>query len=153
MIKKNILLLSAILYISSSIAFYDGNPNITEFKATDNQFEVLVLNSADFWIIEFYSPKCKHCKKLYPEYVKAAAILTEQGIKVKMGAIDVPSNRPLSAPYDIKGFPSIKLFGADKSNPLPYNFPRTAEALVDFAMKQAVTQAKILKANTEKETQ
>ncbi len=40
----------------------------------------------------------------------------------------------VGSPYDIKGFPTIKFFADDKSNPIDYNGGRTADAMLTFAM-------------------
>lgn len=70
-----------------------------------------MLESNDLWIVEFYAPWCGHCKKLTPEWEKAA-----KGLKgfVKLGAVDMTTDGDAGRPYDIKGYPTIKWFGFDK---------------------------------------
>lgn len=48
-----------------------------------------------------------------------------------MGAINVDEHKSLGGQYGVKGFPTIKIFGANKSKPDDYNGPRTAQGLVD----------------------
>jgi len=69
------------------------------------------MQSTDLWIVEFYAPWCGHCKSLAPEYDKAAKAL--EGI-VKLGAVDMTTDESVGGPYGIKGFPTIKFFGAKK---------------------------------------
>jgi protein disulfide-isomerase A6 len=35
---------------------------------TQSNFESVVMNSKDIWMVEFYAPWCGHCKSLEPEY-------------------------------------------------------------------------------------
>ena len=53
---------------------------------TADNFQSLVLDSEDLWMVEFYAPWCGHCKKLAPEFEKAAAALDGM---VKLGALDM----------------------------------------------------------------
>lgn len=39
-------------------------------------------------------------------------------------------------PYGIKGFPTLKFFGADKKKPLDYSGGRDADSIVNYALKQ-----------------
>jgi len=34
----------------------------------ETNFNALVMNSKDIWMIEFYAPWCGHCKNLEPEW-------------------------------------------------------------------------------------
>ena len=43
----------------------------------------------------------------------------------------------LGSPYGITGFPTIKIFGADKSKPKDYQSARSAQAIIQTAMKEA----------------
>jgi protein disulfide-isomerase A6 len=54
-------------------------------ELTDSNFEELVLNSEDFWLVEFFAPWCGHCKNLAPHWTQAA---TELKGKIKMGTVD-----------------------------------------------------------------
>jgi protein disulfide-isomerase A6 len=67
--------------------------------------------------VEFYAPWCGHCKQLAPSWEKAAKAL--KGV-VKVGAVDMDSDREAGAQYGIQGFPTIKFFGFDKSKPSDY---------------------------------
>lgn len=59
-------------------------------ELTDDNFDNIVMNSDDMWLIEFYAPWCGHCKNLAPIWASAA---TELKGKVKLGAIDATANR------------------------------------------------------------
>ncbi len=102
-------------------------------ELTDTNFDALVMDSNDHWLVEFYAPWCGHCKQLAPEWEKAATRLAGDGVKV--GAIDATVHTQLAQRYGIKGFPTIKLFPAGpKSAPQDYNGAREADAIVDFAL-------------------
>ena len=42
-----------------------------------------------------------------------------QGV-VKVGAVDADAHQSLGAQYGVRGFPTIKIFGADKNKPEDY---------------------------------
>ena len=101
---------------------------------TEKNFKKLVLDSDDLWMVEFYAPWCGHCKSLAPEYNKAASALN--GL-VKLGAVDMTTEKSVGSPYGIKGFPTLKFFGADKKKPIDYNSQRKADTIANFCMDQA----------------
>jgi len=39
----------------------------------EDNFDELVMQSKDIWLVEFYAPWCGHCKKLEPEWNEAAS--------------------------------------------------------------------------------
>jgi protein disulfide-isomerase A6 len=101
---------------------------------TEANFKSEVLKHPGVVIVEFYAPWCGHCKNLVPEYEKAAKIL--DGV-VKVVAVDATQAESLAQKYGIKGFPTIKVFGADKKSPVDYEGERTGDAIVTHAMKSA----------------
>ena len=42
-----------------------------------------------------------------------------QGV-VKVGAVDMDQHKSLGGPYNVRGFPTIKVFGANKNSPTDY---------------------------------
>lgn len=96
-------------------------------------FASRVLDSNDVWLVEFYAPWCGHCKALVPEYVKAAKAL--KGI-VKVAAVNADEHRSLGSQFGVKGFPTIKLFGANKQKPSDHKGGRTARAFADAALAE-----------------
>ena len=105
--------------------------NVVEL--TDVNFNALVMESADHWLVEFYAPWCGHCKNLAPEWEEAANKLRGS---VKLGAVDATVHTQLAGKYGIKGFPTIKLFSAGKKGKAKdYSGPREAQGIVDYALR------------------
>ena len=49
-----------------------GGSSSDVVELTESNFEELVLNSDDMWLVEFFAPWCGHCKNLEPEWKSAA---------------------------------------------------------------------------------
>ena len=97
------------LFVSLSAALYSGKTKVEILTAAN--FQSKVVDSEDLWMVEFYAPWCGHCKSLAPSWEKAAKAL--KGV-VRVGAIDVDSEKSIGGQFGIQGFPSIKFFGANK---------------------------------------
>ncbi|KAI6652646.1 hypothetical protein LOD99_4430 [Oopsacas minuta] len=123
-----------ILYscLSFTSALYTKSDDVIELTPTN--FNQLVLGGEGMWFVEFYAPWCGHCKNLAPEWKKAAAAL--KGV-VGVGAVDMDQYSSLGSPYGISGFPTIKIFGSNKNKPKDYQGARSAQAIVQAAMKEA----------------
>ena len=62
--------------------------------------------------------RCGHCKSLAPEWKKAAKAL--KGV-VSVGAVDMDVHGSVGGPYNVRGFPTLKIFGSNKKSPQDYN--------------------------------
>jgi len=128
----------ALLASACSIqALYDSSDAVVELTA--GNFNHKVINSDTIWLVEFYAPWCGHCKSLAPEWKKAAKAL--KGI-VSVGAVDMDVHGSVGGPYNVRGFPTLKIFGANKNSPTDYNGARSAQAIVDEALKAVQRVAK-----------
>lgn len=117
---------------SSSSGGGDGGGSV--ITLTDKNFEELVLQSEDMWLVEFFAPWCGHCKNLAPHWAAAAKQL---GGKVKLGAVDATAETVLASRYQIQGYPTIKFFEAGKKNwdsAKPYDGGRTTSDIVQWAL-------------------
>ncbi|KAG7508673.1 disulfide-isomerase A6 isoform X1 [Solea senegalensis] len=117
---------SLVLYVQ---AMYSASDDVVEL--TVSNFHREVIQSDSLWLIEFYAPWCGHCQSLAPDWKKAATAL--KGI-VKVGAVDADQHKSLGGQYGVRGFPTIKIFGANKNKPEEYQGGRSSQAIVDGAM-------------------
>nr|XP_057912484.1 protein disulfide-isomerase A6 [Doryrhamphus excisus] len=125
---------SLLVCISS---FYSSSDDVIEL--TPSNFNSEVIQSDNLWLVEFYAPWCGHCQNLTPDWKKAATAL--KGI-VKVGAVDADQHKSLGGQYGVRGFPTIKIFGANKNKPEDYQGGRTSQAIVDGAMSALRTLVK-----------
>jgi len=114
--------------------FYSSSDDVVQLDPSN--FDRLVVQSSDLWIIEFYAPWCGHCQSLTPEWKRAATAL--KGI-VKVGAVDADAHKSLGQEYGVQGFPTIKVFGTNKRSPTNYQGGRTADGIVEQALSQLRT--------------
>lgn len=121
-----------LLLISNCWGLY--SPNSAVIDLTPSNFDKLVINSDEIWLVEFYAPWCGHCQRLVPDYEKAAKAL--KGV-IKVGAVNADEHNSLGGRYGVQGFPTIKIFGTNKNKPEDFNGQRTAQALVDGALAAA----------------
>ncbi|KAM7395257.1 hypothetical protein PAMA_006833 [Pampus argenteus] len=118
-------------------AMYSASDDVVEL--TPSNFNKEVIQSDSLWLVEFYAPWCGHCRNLTPDWKKAATAL--KGI-VKVGAVDADQHKSLGSQYGVRGFPTIKVFGADKNKPEEYQGGRSSQAIVDGAMNTLRTMVK-----------
>nr|XP_015802901.2 protein disulfide-isomerase A6 isoform X1 [Nothobranchius furzeri] len=118
-------------------AMYSSSDDVIEL--TPSNFNREVIQSDSLWLVEFYAPWCGHCQSLAPEWKKAATAL--KGI-VKVGAVDADQHKSLGGQYGVRGFPTIKIFGANKNKPEEYQGGRSSQAIVDGAMNALRTLVK-----------
>lgn len=120
-----------LMLMNFASCMYDGNSDVVELTAAN--FQSKVVDSDSLWIVEFYAPWCGHCQSFAPEYAKAAKAL--KGV-VKVGGVDMDKHQSVGAPYSVRGFPTVKVFGANKSKPTDYNGARTAQGIVNTALEE-----------------
>ncbi|CAK9142927.1 unnamed protein product [Ilex paraguariensis] len=97
------------------------------------------IGKHNFVVVEFYAPWCGHCKKLAPEYEKAASTLSSHDPPVILAKVDAneEKNKGLASEYEIKGFPTIKIIRNGGKNIQDFKGPRDADGIVDYLKKQS----------------
>lgn len=63
-----------------------------------------------YLLIEFYAPRCRHCKTLIAEYERTANILKNKGSCAKIAKIDSTVERISGKTYNIKKYPTLLYF-------------------------------------------
>lgn len=83
-------------------------------------------------MVEFYAPWCGHCKKLAPEYKKAAEKLKSSGLV--LAKVDASKEGELAKEHFIQGFPTLTIFRYGEKVE-DYKGPRTADGIVEYMLR------------------
>jgi protein disulfide-isomerase A6 len=80
-------------------------------------------------LVVFYAPWCGHSKRFLPQgKVAASSFLPEPNVSI--GTVNCEQYKELCENYEIKGFPTLKLFKDDKIN--DFSGSRTTQGVIDF---------------------
>ncbi|CAL1583974.1 unnamed protein product [Knipowitschia caucasica] len=116
--------------------------------------DVLVLADGDFdylatehetMLVQFYAPWCGHCKKLAPEFEKAARKLKGT---VQLAKVDCTASTELCVRFGVTGYPTLKVFRSGRDAG-PYDGPRSAEGMVTVMMKQSGPDSVLLQSKSD----
>ena len=127
--------------IASPCLSSDGGDSTTKehVLTLDSSNFAETIAKHDFLVVEFYAPWCGHCKKLAPEYERAASVLSSNDPPVILAKVDAneEQNKGLAGEYDIKGFPTLKIFRNGGKLVQDYKGPRESEGIIDYLKKQS----------------
>lgn len=114
----------------------------------DEESHVLVLDTSNFTqvverhpfiVVEFYAPWCGHCKRLAPEFEKAAGILKTHEPPIVLAKVDANDdiNKALAGEYNVRGFPTLKIIEKMGTVVRDFKGPRDADGIVSYLKKES----------------
>jgi len=124
----------ALLGTASRLAFAEHVVALTS-KTFDSH-----LQANKHTLVKFYAPWCGHCKKLAPEYEKAAS---EVKGSVSLAMVDATEEKDLASKYDVKGFPTLVWFEDAKET--EFDGGRTSDTIVEWV--RSMTGAAVIEAS------
>ena len=101
---------------------------------TDATFDS-TLAANEFVLVKFYAPWCGHCKRLAPEYAKAADALKEKSSKAVIANLDATVEKAAAGKFGIRGYPTVILF-KNGQEVEKYSGARTADAIVTYMLEK-----------------
>lgn len=96
------------------------------------------LEKYDTALVEFFAPWCGHCKRLAPEYEKAATELKSNDPYVPLVKVDCTSDmgKDRCQENGVNGYPTLKIFKSGEFA-AEYSGPRDADGIVKYMKAQS----------------
>ncbi|EFJ34965.1 hypothetical protein SELMODRAFT_142613 [Selaginella moellendorffii] len=135
MAREGVVFLALALLAVTAARVIDASSESSDVLELDDSNFADEIKKHDFIVVEFYAPWCGHCKKLAPEYEKAATALKEHNIVLAKVDANEEKNKKIASDYEIRGFPTLKIIR--KGTVEEYKGPRDADGIVSYLKKQA----------------
>ncbi|KYN06137.1 PREDICTED: protein disulfide-isomerase A3 [Cyphomyrmex costatus] len=104
-------------------------------ELTDETFES-ELERHENTLVMFYAPWCGHCKRLKPEYAKAAELLIGSEPPITLAKVDcTEAGKETCNKFSVNGYPTLKIFERNELRS-DYNGPREAVGIVKHMKSQ-----------------
>lgn len=130
----------ALFFIATAAA-----EDVVELKTSDFDSK---LEKYDIALVMFYAPWCGHCKKLKPEFEKAATKLKTDDPPVQLAKIDCTVEKEICEKFKVTGYPTLKIFRKGHHSQ-DYEGPRETEGIIKYMRGQAGPSSKELKTYAE----
>jgi len=108
---------------------------VAAFVSADDQ---IVGQDKDV-LVEFYAPWCGHCKRLTPDYEKAAVSLEGEDVVV-IAKVDADEQKELGSRFGVTGYPTLKWFPRGTKAGEEYTAGRTTKDFVEFVNTKSGTE-------------
>jgi len=117
---------------------FAGDDDVIDLTSnTVDSFKSAIAEN-DAMLVEFFAPWCGHCKRLAPEYAKAATSLKSADPPVPLAKVDCTSEaggKDICGEYGVSGYPTLKIFkGGEFAQ--EYQGPRDADGIVKYMKSQ-----------------
>ncbi|XP_011202174.1 protein disulfide-isomerase A3 [Bactrocera dorsalis] len=104
-------------------------------ELTDDNFNS-VLKQHETTLVMFYAPWCGHCKRLKPEYAKAAELVKGDDPPIALAKVDcTEAGKETCGKFSVSGYPTLKIFRGDSVSQ-DYSGPREANGIVKYMRAQ-----------------
>jgi protein disulfide isomerase family A protein 3 len=110
---------------------------------TDSDFDSRLANE-NLALVKFFAPWCGHCKKLAPEFEKAATALKNSDPPVMLAEVDcTDAGKEMCSRHGVSGYPTLKAFKLGEKA-FDYEGPRDSDGIVKYMRKKAGPTSKLL---------
>ncbi len=130
---KTFYCLAVLLLIGSAMADLDYETDGDVITLTDDNFDGIVA-AYEYVLVKFYAPWCGHCKKIAPEYKKAATVVKGYDTPIYLGEVDATIHKELGSRFGVKGYPTIKFFIGGE--PIEYKGGRDEAGIIEWLNKK-----------------
>jgi protein disulfide isomerase family A protein 3 len=131
-IKMRNIFQLAFLVATFSIAIA-GEADVLDLS--DDDFSTRV-KEAETMLVMFYAPWCGHCKRLKPEYAKAAEMVRGDDPPIQLAKVDcTEAGKETCSKFSVSGYPTLKIFRNGELSS-DYNGPREAAGIVKYMRAQ-----------------
>ena len=117
-------------------------PEETVYTLTETNFDSTLV-SESLILVEFYAPWCGHCKKIKPEYERAARRLAQLQKPIKLAKVDATVEKELASRFDVKGYPTLIIFRNGGLKRQPYKGPRDENGIVQYMKSMQQSPSKV----------
>ena len=142
--KRTLLSLLLLALVAAAVAA--EQPHYVEGEdveiITNENFEALVDNSTDVWLLEYYAPWCGHCKKLAPIWEELGEFYKDNANLV-IAKFDATANE--AEGVQIRGYPTLIFYSKDNKEGVTYEGDRDLEGFKTWLSEHS----SVLKGSTE----